>query len=176
MSQNRGDTSLLPLLRAEEWPPRESDEIGALPVELGVHQSNLFRRATITRRAAGVTVRAGTPQNTSSGMAARALCALAMAGRDKAHLILFTHKTRSSRCVPTHTARTARASPQRPRTTTTAPTLLARARACELTPSVRRARTRAPVRRLSLRSDDDEGPAEVDDGIGDNARAQLKRH
>ena len=80
MSQNRGDTSPWYILRAQEWPPRESDENGARRTEFSVHQSNSFRRATISRRTACTKVRAGTPQNTSSAWP-RALCALATAGR-----------------------------------------------------------------------------------------------
>ena len=62
------DTSLLHVLRPKEWPPRESNERGARGIEFSVHQSNPFRRATISRRAALATVRAGTPQNTSSSV------------------------------------------------------------------------------------------------------------
>jgi hypothetical protein len=172
MSRNRGDTSLLHVLRTQEWPPRESDGIAARGIEFSVRQSNPFRRATISRRAARAKVRAGTPQNTSSIVSRAHSAHWRRQVECKAHLILLSHKTRCSRYVPTRTARAARAALQRPRSTSIAPTLRARARARSCLPSGACARGRAgPLSPCS----DDEGSAGVDEAIYDRARAQLKR-
>ena len=171
MSRNRGDTSLLHVLRPSEWPPRESDGIAARGIEFSVRQSNPFRRATISRRAARAKVRAGTPQNTSSSVS-RAHCALAAAGRTQG---------------PSHPARLqdtllkVRANPHGSRSTrsTSTPAIdlhrsnTPRARTRKLgLPSGACARGRAgPLSPCS----DDEGSADAEEAIYENARAQLTR-
>jgi hypothetical protein len=51
--------SLSYLLLASAWPPSDSDGIRARGIKFAMHESNPFRRATISRRTAGTTMRTG---------------------------------------------------------------------------------------------------------------------